>query len=298
MAQGTTIPKQQLSITNIEMDVPYSQGTKQLDRVHAVNLSLPEGDPLAGKDIRLTIFNGDLKTFVRGKANIVADIEERPRPGRDYGPDRTIVQIYDGQGQPVSKKQFGGGGGWKGRSLEDDLALENVKRRSIEGQTAIAQVGLALTCTTPLEGDDLGTDEETWKRILAKYWRAVEKSLDNFLDEPQSAKRNTTTTRKAPGNAPGQQQAAATTESVSKDAPPPPPAGKRPSDPLPDRVKNVGDLLTRANKVGVNPALAAEILGVQEVREVINLDGSWKLIQAFAAKNKKADTNDPDGIFA
>ena len=285
--KGTTISKQRLSITNVEMDVPYSQGTKQLDRVHAVNLSLPEGDPLAGKDLRLTIFNGDLKTFVRGKAAIVADIEERLRPDSAYGPDRTITQVYDDQGQPVSRKQGGGGGGYQRRSLEDDIILENVKRRSIEGQTGMAQVGLALTCPTPLDGDTLGIHEEDWKRILGKYWQAVEKSLDNFLDQPtktQAAEATTATPRKAPDKPPGQQQAAAKPAAVAKD----PPTN-------PDPVKHVGDLLTRAGKLTppVNPAEVATACGVTRTFEIKDLEACWTKVQAYS--KKKADPS--EGLF-
>jgi len=276
--QGTTIPKQRLSITNIEMDVPYSQGTKQLDRVHAVNLSLPEGDPMAGKDLRLTIFNGDLKTFVRGKTNLVADIEERPRPESDYGPDRTIVQVYDDQGQPVSRKQFGGGGGsWK-RSLEDDLALEAVKRLSIEGQTAIAQVGGLLTSPADLNLEELALDPEIWTRILGKYWKAVEQSLDNFLAKPTQA-----TAAKPVQRAQDTRQAVQPPAGVSKDNPPPP-----------DPVKHVGDLLTRAAKLvpPVNPAEVAQACQVERADQLTDLEDAWKKVQAYSKKKK--DPSDPE----
>jgi len=278
MADKKQLSKQKLEIVNIEIDVSYSQGTKQLDRVQAKNLSLPEGDPLQGKSLRMTIFNKDLKSFVRGKTVIIADVEETERPNTEYGPDRTIVQVYDDQGNPVSRKQGGGGGGgYQRRSLEDDIALENVKRRSIEGQTAMSQVGqlvLAIAQGATVEG--VGLDQETFKRLEAKYWQGVEKGLDNYLTQPQPAKRTTGTTSKPDQRPPGQQQAAPKSEAVSKD----PPTN-------PDPVKNVGDLLTRANKVGVNPAKVGEICGVQDVKDLKDLDECWTKVQAKVAESKK-----------
>jgi len=284
--KGTTLSKQRLQLDHFELDVPYSQGTKQLDRVQAVNLSLPEGDPLANKPLRMTIFNQELKTFVRGKGSIIADVEERPRPESDYGPDRTIVQVYDDQGQPVSRKQPGGGGGsWK-RSLEDDLALEGVKRLSIEGQTAIAQVGNLLTCQSDVNLEELALDPETWARILGKYWKAVEQSLDNFLAGPTkttAAKPAQATAAKPDQRPPGQRQAAPPSAEVSKD--PPPPANP---------VKHVGDLLTRAGKLvpPVNPAEVATACGVTRPDELKDLEAAWKKVQAYS--KKKANPSDPE----
>ena len=282
--KGRTIPKQKLQIVNVEMDVPYSQGTKQLDRVHAVNVSLPEGDPLAGKTLRHTVFNGDLKTFIRGKTTITADVEERPRPESEYGPDRTIVQAYDDQGNPVSRKQGGGGGGYQRRSLEDDLALEAFKRVSIEGQSMANQVGalvLAVANGAKLEG--VGLDVETFKRLEAKYWQAVEKGLDNYLKEPlaEILKKFPAvgSPPKAPGNAQDGQGTAERPAAVKKDAPPP-------GDPL----KNVGDLLTRASKLKppVKPEELYAALKVNGPTEIKDLPAAWLTACSVSEKKKTA----------
>lgn len=291
--KGTTIPKQRLNILHAELDVPYSQGTKFLDRLKVVNLSLPDDDPLAGKELRMTVFNKDLKAFICGKTLIVADVEERPRPETDYGPDRTIVQVYDDQGNPVSRKQAGGGGSWK-RSLEDDLVLEGVKRRSIEGQTAVAAVGNVLTCSMPIPGENLGIDEAAWKRILAKYWKAVEKGLDNYLNDDKALARTLGNfphidrpiqkdTSKPAQKPQDKQQTAPTPAAVVNDTPPPD-----------DPIKHVGDLLTRANKIGVNPAGVAEALGIEKVQAVGNLEEAWKKVQEYA---KKKEPNKPSGVI-
>lgn len=277
------LSKQRLHIEHFELDVPYSQGTKHLDRVQAVNMSLPEGDPLANKPLRMTIFSDTLKTFVRGKSDIVADVQERDRPESEYGPDRTIVQAYDQDGNPVQTKQKGGGGGYPRRSLEDDLALEGVKRLSIEGQTAIDKVIAVLTCPTPVEGDDLGIDKERWNRILGKTWDAIEKGLDNYLAGPpktQAAKPAQATAAKPDQRAPGQRQAAPKSEAVSKDPPPPV-----------DPVKHVGDLLTRAGKLkpSVNPAEVAQATGVQNVQDLKDLEGAWTLVQEYSKKKAEGD---------
>lgn len=276
--KGTTLSKQNLAITNMEVDVLYSQGKKQLDRLQAVNLSLPEDSPLAGKPLRMTIFNAELKTYVRGKTDIIADIEERLREDSEYGPDRTIVQVYDEKGQPVSRKQPGGGGGNYRRSLEDDLELEGVKRLSIEGQTAIAQVGTVLTCPTPVPGEDLGIDEASWKRILAKYWRAVEKGLDNYLAAPppsQAAKPTQAAASKPDQKPPGGQQAAPKSDKV-KDQPT-----------AADPVKHVGDLLTRANKIHMTPTDVSILCEVNRPDEITDLDKAWEKILKHAASKKE-----------
>jgi len=269
--KGTTLSKQRLQLDHFEIDVPYSQGTKSLDRVQAVNLSLPDDNPLAGKPLRMTIFNQELKTFVRGKSTIVADVEERPRPESEYGPDRTIVQVYDDQGNPVSRKQPGGGGGYQRRSLEDDLVLEGVKRLSIEGQTAIAQVGerLADILKVPsAEWGRHGLDEETWKRILGKYWKAVEKGLDNYLAPPP------TTAAKPPQAAQDKRQAADKPAAVSTDKPP-----------AAEPIKHAGDLLTRAAKL--EPPVTRDdlvvALGITDLTEIKDLQAAWKKAQEISA---------------
>lgn len=276
--KGTTLSKQRLGIDNVEIDVPYSQGTKQLDRIHAANLSLPEDNPLHGKPLRFTVFNGELKTFIRGKNSIVADVEERPRPESEYGPDRTIVQVYDDQGQPVSRKQpGGGGGGWK-RSLEDDLALEAFKRVSIEGQTAVAQVGERLgdiLKVPPAEWPRFGLDEATWKRVLAKYWKAVEKGLDNYLAP--------TPTVSKPASAPGSPSRKA--QDGQGTAQPPAQVSSDQGKAEAPSFKNFGELLTRANKLSP-PVSRAELMGALGLKEgspAPNLAEAWKKAQAISA---------------
>jgi len=264
------IQKQDLSITHYEMDVPYSQGSKYLDRARVINLSLEDGHPLAGKELRMTIFNQDLKTFVRGKSHIVADVEERERDNSDYGPDRTIVQVYDDKGEAVSRKK-GGGGGWNNRRpLEDDLALEAVKRRSIEGQTAIAQVGNLLSSEHEIPGEALGVDPETLKRILALYWEAIEKSLVNYLEGPIMPKhRATNPDQRGQATKPGAESTGKATDEKANGSP----------------LKHVGQLLTKAhNQFKINPAQVGEILGVEKLTDITDLEGAWKQIKKSQAK--------------
>lgn len=281
MADKRVFPKQQLEIVQVQEPKSYSGGTKFLIPVMAKNLSLEEKDSLRGKSLKYTVFNLELQDHIKPLAvgsRFLCDIEERERPDSEYGPDRNIVQIYV-EGKPVSTKKGGGGGGWRGRSLEDDLVLEGVKRQSIEGQTAIAQVGLVLTCQFPLDGEALGLDDEAWKRILGKYWQAVEKSLDNFLkDPPKPATRRDQ-------RAQGTPQVGSKTETVSKDAPP-----------ITDPIKHVGDLLTRAGKLkpSVNPAEVATACGVARTEDIKNLEECWTKVQEFS---KKKANPDPERLF-
>lgn len=286
--KGTTFPKQQLDIVKYEADVPYGNQGKALDRINAKNLSLAEGDPLIGKTLRYTVFNPDLKTFLRGQGEgtrVFCDIEERDRPDSEYGPDRTVVQAYQ-DGQPVSQRKGGGGYSQSPETIrlkaDLDLVLEGVKRLSIEGQTAIAQVGTILTSPTPVPGEDLGIDEEGWNRILAKYWQAVEKSLDNFLaDVPKTqAKKPTddkpTKTRQRPQD---NQQAPSKPAAVSTDKPP-----------VGDPIKHVGDLLTRA--LNLDPPVTREdllvALGKKDPSEFMaDLEGAWKTAQEISASKAK-----------
>jgi hypothetical protein len=290
------IPKQRLEIANVELDVKYAEGTKFLDRIFVQNLSLVEGDPLAGKNIRMTIFRDELKTFVRGKTVIIADIEEKERPGSQYGPDRTIVQVYDEQGEPVlKKKQGGGGGGYQRRSLEDDITLEMVKRVSIEGQTSIAQVGAAMIAN--VISPNAGLTEEDWKRIFEKYWRAVEKGLDNYLAEsplkvfqqnasfgpvkqnvqkPAMARPSNPTVTPLKG-----QQPPAKAAPVAKATPAP--------AAMPAPIQHVGDLLTRSAKL--NPPVSREILcvalNVNDPKEIKDLELAWQTAQQISASKSK-----------
>jgi len=264
-------PKQQLEIVQVQESKSYGTAGKTLLPVMAKNLSLAEGEPGFGKSWKYTVFNQDLQDHIKGLKvgdRRLCDIEERERPDSEFGPDRNIVQIYV-DGNPVSQKKGGGaGGGWKGRSLEDDLALEAVKRRSIEGQTAIAQVGLALTCPTPIPAEALGIDSEAWFRILDKYWQAVEKGLDNYLTDPPKPVQK-------PQDKQGTREK---TETVSKDAPP-----------VTDPIKHVGDLLTRSLKLKP-PVTRDELcvgLSINDPKEIKDLEAAWKTVQGLSATKAK-----------
>ena len=263
---GHIFPKQQLEVAQAPAEKGYGTGGKTLVTLNAKNLSLLEGDPLIGRALKYTVFNADLKNYILKLeigARFLCDIEERDRPDSEYGPDRNINQVYV-DGNPVSTKKGAGGGGYRGRTIEEDLILEGVKRRSIEGQTAIAQVGLALTCPTPIPGEALGIDDEGWFRILVKYWQAVERSLDNFLADPPKPVQK-------PQDKP---QAAAKTEKVSKDAPP-----------TTDPIKHVGDLLTRSLKLKP-PVVRDDLciaLNVSDPSEIKDLEAAWKTTQELSA---------------
>ncbi len=282
--KGTTFPKQQLEIVKYEADISYGTVGKTLDRVQAKNLSLQEGDPLFGKSLRHTIFNGDLKAHLcklEVGSRFLADVEERDRPDKpDYGPDRTIVQVYI-DGKPISQKKGGGGYGKSPEIVrlehELDLELEGVKRRSIEGQTAVAQVGTVLTCPTPIPGEDLGIDEDGWKRILGKYWQAVEKGLDNYLTDPPKTQVAKPPQEKPPKAAQKPQDGQGKAEkpaAVSTDEEP---------------IKHAGDLLTRALKLKP-PVTRDELmvaLAVNDPKNITDLAAAWKTALEISASKGK-----------
>jgi len=279
-ADKKVFPKQQLEIVQVQDPKSYSGGTKTLLPVMAKNLSLAEGESGFGKSWKYTVFNQDLQDHIKGLKvgdRRICDIEERERPDSEYGPDRNIVQIYV-DGQPISKKKGAGGYGKSPEMIrlehELDLVLEGVKRRSIEGQTAIAQVGLALTCPTPIPGEALGIDEEGWFRILGKYWQAVEKSLDVFLAEPKAQE----PAPKRDQRAQDKQGTGSKTENVSKDAPP-----------VTDPIKHVGDLLTRALKLKppVTRDEIVEVCSVNDPKEIKDLEDAWKKAQELSASKSK-----------
>jgi len=277
MAEGHIFPKQQIEIVQVLEPKGYGTAGKELLPVMAKNLSLQEGDPGYGKSWKYTVFNQALQDHIKPLqpgARFLADIEERDRPDSQYGPDRNINQIYV-DGKPVSQKQSGGG--WRGRSLEDDLVLEGVKRRSIEGQTAIAQVGNVLTCPIPIPNEALGIDDKAWFRILDKYWQAIERSLDNFLADPKKTQESAP---KPADKSQDKQGKADKTEKVGKPPPPPPPE-KRASDPITDPIKHVGDLFGRAQKL--DPPITREDLvvamNVQDVSQIMNLETAWETAQ-------------------
>lgn len=270
--------KQKLEITKYEADIPYSQGTKALDRMNAKNLSLAADDPLFDKPLRYTIFKGDLKTFLRALgegSQVVVDFEEMSRPESEYGPDRTIVQAYDHEGKPVSTKQSRTGGGGR-LSLEEELAVEAVKRVSIEGQSAISQVGHLLTCSNPVDPEALAIDPEDLRRIVEKYWKAVERGLDNYLaqdaqktiQKPQD-KRETADTPKA---------------------------DKKPQSTGDTPIKHHGDLLTRASKL--DPPVTKDnflvAYSVNDISEIKDLDEAWRYAQNASREIAQATKKNTD----
>lgn len=257
MAERKTISKQKLHIVKHDVDVPYAQGTKALDRLQAENLSLPEGDPLFGKPLRMTIFKKELKEYIRGKETVVADIEETPRPETEYGPDRTIVQVYDDDGNPVSRKSSGPGGGNYRRPLAEDLALVSVQ-----------EVGLLIRSS---EGRSLVADDKKFNDLVKRYLGIVGKGLTLAANPPQAFAGNAPDTRqdaKSAGDQGGKVQSDAKTEN--------------------GRIKNVGDLLTRSSKLDP-PVSRDEILksfDVTDPTEIGDLDGAWSEIQRISADKK------------
>ncbi|MDD5339300.1 MAG: hypothetical protein PHG35_07840 [Dehalococcoidales bacterium] len=112
--------KQQLEIVNYTKDAAQ-YGSRDprpyLDRVTVKNLSLAHDDPLYGKMLEMAIFSDSIKAFVSGLAKggrFYADVEERVRDNERMS--YSIVQAYD-NGEPVSVKKKGGGGGY-GKSTE------------------------------------------------------------------------------------------------------------------------------------------------------------------------------------
>ena len=277
MAQGSIFPKQQLEVAQAAAEKGYGTAGKTLVTLNAKNLSLDEKDPGRGKAWKYTVFNAELKEYIlklEVGARFLCDIEERERPDSEYGPDRNINQVYV-DGKPVSQKAGGGGGGWKGRSLEDALVLEGVKRRSIEGQTMAAQVGaivLAVVQGASMEG--VGIDVETFKRLEGKYWQVVEKGLDNYLAQPKTQ----VPAPKPDQRAQDKSQAGSKTEKVSKDAPP-----------VTDPIKHVGDLLTRSLKL--KPPVSKDELcvavSVKDPSEIADLEAAWKTAQELSATKAK-----------
>lgn len=286
--QGTVYPKQQLEIVKILEEKPYGQSGKSLLPIMAKNLSLPEGDPMKDKYQKHTVFNEELKTYIKPLevgARFFADIEEHERPDSEYGPDRNIVQVYV-NGEPVSKKK---GGGNFGKSpdivrLEYQLkaVLEAYERRSIEGQSAIAQVGNLLITAGKTTAEDLGLTDAELKGIKGKYWKAIEKSLDAFLvnTSPKIGSEPAGKPTSAPGKGQDKQGAAPKTDQVSTDP--------KKSEAVP--FKNIGEVLTRATKLKP-PVSRKELLDglkVEDTSQIADLDAAWKVAEEVSWKKHEA----------
>jgi hypothetical protein len=293
------LSKRNLYLVQVQEVKPYGNKTPQriLLPVMAKDLSLAKGDPLADKSLRFVAFQTSLQDFIKGlKPNDIftADYEEIPRPETEYGPDRNIVQVYKADGTPVLV-QGGKSGGGMGRSSESirleysfKAQIEAAERISVEGQTAINQVGEWLR-----DPNWRGLDNEAKERILEKYWQAVEKSLDAFLAAKPIVLKETPEPATRSANAPVKSQdakiTAVTDVKVSKTPPP-----------TWTPLKNVGELLTRAAKFNVMKADVMIILSVKNTTEIKDLDGSWNIIAAskkLSPPTEPADPNDPDGLF-
>lgn len=166
-------------------------------RVESVSTSRPVGkteilDFKGADGIVYEVWKGPITEHVVVGKEFDADVEYTEKPGNREGSvfkHWTIRQIYVG-GQVVGERKAGGPGGFGGKSFgkspevlaqehRNDLELEAVKRRSIEGQQAMMEVGLFLRDIAP---DEKPSADQA--RIIAKYWTAVEKSLDAFLTTP------------------------------------------------------------------------------------------------------------------
>ena len=152
-----------------------------------------------------------------------------------------------------------------------------MKRRSIEGQTSVAQVGslvLAVVQGSSMEG--VGIDAETFKRLEGKYWQAVERGLDNYLATPpktQAAKSSQGTASKAADKPQDTKPGAQAADKVSKDPPP-----------ITDPIKHVGALLTRSLKL--KPPVTRDELcvavNVNDPKEIKDLEAAWKTAQELS----------------
>lgn len=244
MVQGKLIPKRKLEMVKVLEEKGYGSDGKTLQPVMAADHSLPEDSPMWGKPIKFVIFNPTLRTHVTaiepGKF-FTADYEERERPGSEYGPDRTIVQVYDDKGEPISKK--GGNKGSYGKSpdtikLEYALRaeLEKVKHISIEGQNALTN--LVALLSSPISSED-----KYWDLAMDTIKAKIERYMANNLDLADIFRQMPTFGRPEPQN-----PTPAATKSESspiKDEG----KGKLPTD---IEIKNVGQLFTMAQERGLN----------------------------------------------
>ncbi|MFA5429884.1 MAG: hypothetical protein WC329_01840 [Candidatus Omnitrophota bacterium] len=149
--------KQQLEIVNYTKDAAQ-YGSRDprpyLDRVTVKNLSLAHDDTLYGNMLEAAIFSDSIKAFVSGLAKggrFYADVEERMRDNERMS--YSIVQAYD-NGEPVSVKKKGGGGGY-GKSTETVQMEIDAKFRN----TALMQSVERANCFYKETGKT-DTDEE------------------------------------------------------------------------------------------------------------------------------------------
>ena len=179
MMEAKKFAKRKLELIEVRLERAFGKEGKTLLPVTARDLSLPKDDPLFGTGIEFVIFISALKEHMTSTPTkvIIADYEERPSNNPEYGPNRSIQQIYI-NGEPVSKKKMG-----YGKSAEI-VRLENeLKARSIEATVAVKEIGMIL------RGDkdvlQLSIDQESFTKISDKYWKAINTMLDNYLKAPQ-----------------------------------------------------------------------------------------------------------------
>ena len=294
MADKKLFSKRNLCLVQVLETKAYGNKTPQktLLPFTAKDLSLEHGGPLVDKHLRFVAFNQSLQDFVKALKPddlFKVDYEEQEREGQpDYPPDRTVVQIYKADGTPVLVNPQGGfKGGFQGRSPESirleyslKAQIENQERVSIEGQTAIAQVGEMMRSTVSVPS--VGLSQEEYEKLLKKYWKAVEKGLDAYLAaKPLEIKAPPPAA--VPANAPGKPQDGQGTgqkpAAVSSVAPPPnaPPAANEP----PAVFENIGKLLTAAGKLKP-PVTRAELLQVYRVTDpaqIKDLAEAWRKVQ-------------------
>ncbi len=257
------LPKQQLEITKYEADIPYGTAGKTLDRAHAKNLSLPDDSPFSGKPIRMTVFNGELKTYLHGQgegAVITADVKETPRPDTPYGPDFTIVQVYDDQGQPVSQKRRSGGG-WGKSPQEAAMAME---RRSIEAQTAFNGI-IALMASAP--------EDEDLKAVYKKALRWANNRLDDTM---------TPWVMPVAATPPTGQALSSTSHKQA------PPVAEDTNAFLNSPIKHRGDLFKRASmlKPPLTPDDLVVNLELNKPEDITDLEAAWKMAQQISASRR------------
>lgn len=169
------VKRSKLTITTEPKETPV--GEKQIPK-----LSFKARNE-EGKELAYFTFTHSLFEFIQKDAEIDADIETSSREvdGNTYT-DRKVTQVYK-DGAPVASKQQQGGGGWRGKSPED-LRLE---RRSIEGQTALKEVGEWLRAGT-LEDQELkGLYEQALKLKLRAFIGETPPETDQ-PKKPPSAK--------------------------------------------------------------------------------------------------------------
>lgn len=281
-----TLAKRKLELTAPVTPKPYGpDGAKTLWKFGAIDRSLPEDHARAGKAIGFTTFSVSLKDHLEGLtqgAIFVGDYEVKPRPDSDYGPDITLIQIW-ADGKPVHQKGGGGGRGGYGRSLADDLALEAVKRRSIEAQTAVIQVGEMMRSEHPSMADLSPPDAF---RIQGKFWNIVERMLDNYLNGSGPAP----TGQKAPQTQPEGRQRAPASKATPSDPTPQPAA----SDTADEPVKNVGDLLTRAHnlKPPMTPQQVLDALQIGAFDGIEDLNRAWAEVLVVHGSGARGESSE------